>query len=188
MNDMKIDKDLSLKTDRFVLRAPNKSDIPHIFDAAQHEGFTDGMLWDPPKTKAELEKPLMNSLKSWDAGEAYNFTIEDISTGEFIGRISIRHEVDKVYNVGFWTHPRHQSQGVMTEALEEVLRFGFEKLSADRIEACHALWNLGSEKVLKSNGFEFVRYIEQGYKKHGKWIEENLLAINRTVWLNSKLK
>jgi len=70
----------------------------------------------------------------------------------------------------------------MTEALKGVLKFGFEELSAVKIEACHALWNKASEKVLKRNGMMFERYLEQGFKKNGQWVEENLLVINREKW------
>ena len=181
---MKIDKKFRLMTVRLVLRAPNKSDIPFIFDAAQYAGFTDGMLWEAPETEKDLELPLESNLKKWQTGEAYTFTIEDNSKSEFLGRISIRREIDKIYSVGFWTYPTHQSRGIMTEALGEVVRFGFMNLTADRIEACHALWNKQSEKVLKSNGFQFIRYIENGFKKRGKWIEENLLAIDRNAWFD----
>jgi ribosomal-protein-alanine N-acetyltransferase len=32
---------------------------------------------------------------------------------------------------------------------------------------------------------KFVRYIPQGFQKHGKWVEENLLAIERKDWQTS---
>ena len=64
---------------------------------------------------------------------------------------------EQVWNVGFWTHPDSQSQGIMTEVLSGILKFGFEDLSAVRIEACHVIWNKASEKVLKKNGFEYFQ-------------------------------
>ena len=67
----------------------------------------------------------------------------------------------------------------MTESLGAVLAFGFGELAAIRIEARHALWNHASEKVLKKNGFQFVRYLPQGFQKRGEWVEENLLAIDK---------
>lgn len=89
-----------------------------------------------------------------------------------------------IWNIGFWTHPESQRQGIMTESVHAILRFGFEELLATRIEACHAIWNKASEKVLERNGMKFVRYIPQGFKKKGQWIDENLLAINKEEWEN----
>lgn len=74
----------------------------------------------------------------------------------------------------------------MTEAAKAIIEFGFTVLDADRIEACHALWNTGSEKVLTRIGMKFVCYIAQGFQKHGKWVEENLLAIETEDWKSSK--
>ena len=141
------------------------------------------MQWDPPGSMDELVGPLQRAHAAWEKGEAYQFTIEDKETDAFLGRISIRitEEAD-VWNVGFWTHPEQQNKGVMTEALQGLLKFGFEQLEASRIEACHAIWNKASEKVLKKNGMAFVRYLEQGFLKQGKWVEENELAIERQTW------
>ncbi|MEM7658420.1 MAG: GNAT family protein [Bacteroidota bacterium] len=175
---------LILSTPRFHLRIPSESDFPRIFSATRHPGFNDGMLWEPPESMAELEAPLRRSHAAWEAGRKYDFSI--VPTGEdvLLGRISIRKmEGPGVWDIGFWTHPEAQGQGVMSECVAEVLRFGFEQLAATRIEACHAVWNKASERVLHKNGFQFVRHLPQGFQKRGEWVEENELAIERADWL-----
>ena len=67
----------------------------------------------------------------------------------------------------------------MSEALKAIIDFGFIRLEADEIEACHALWNKASEKVLQRNGMTFLEYIEKGFQKNGAWVPENLLEIRR---------
>jgi ribosomal-protein-alanine N-acetyltransferase len=173
----------TIETSLYLLRAPQAGDIPFIYSASQHKGFTDGMIWDPPENEEELIKSLTNSLKGWQEGNAYSFTILEKHSNTFLGRISIRLIDDKdVWNVGFWTHPIHQNKGIMTEVLQAILHFGFQELKAERIEACYALWNIASEKVLKRNGMQFDRYLEKGFKKNGKWVDENLLAITNEEW------
>lgn len=172
-----------IQTPRFVLRIPNEADIPFVFSATRFEGFNDGMVWDPPEKQEELIEPLLNNKKAWEAGKGYSFTITEKKRGEPLGKISIRKtDQENRWNVGFWTHPESQKQGIMTEALKGILGFGFEELSATEIEACHALWNKASEKVLLRNGMIFERYVAEGFKKNGEWIEENLLVINREQW------
>jgi ribosomal-protein-alanine N-acetyltransferase len=184
---MKYPKTLILKTENLKLRIPSKKDFSYIFSATRVEGFNDGMLWEPPKSEDEMIEPLERNLRNWEQGESYTFTIEDVDSGDFLGRIAIRKTKENdIWAIGFWTHPKHQEKGIMTEAAREVIRFGFEKLLAEKIEACHALWNKASEKVLKNNGMKFVRYIEKGYQKKGKWIEENLLAIDKGEFLSLK--
>ena len=164
-------------------------DIPHIFSATRYEGFNDGMVWEAPKNSEELIEPYHRGIKAWEEGKGYGFTIEDKETREFLGKISIRNtEIKDRWNVGFWTHPEHQKKGIMTEGLGGIIEFGFKSLGARAIDACHAIWNKGSEKVLKRNGMKFVEYLEKGFRKNGKWVEQNLLAINREEWSELKLK
>lgn len=184
---MKVSKTYKIETENYILRIPNEADIPSVYSATRYKGFNDGMLWEPPKNQEELLEPLKNNIKSWEEGEGYSFTIERKEEKNLLGRISIRKTNEKgIWNIGFWTHPEVQGKGVMTESLEMVLKFGVEKLSAKRIEACYAIWNKASEKVLKRNGLKFVKYIEKGFKKDRIWVEENMLAITREEWQNNK--
>jgi len=180
---MSIPKSFTIQTARLKMRIPSEEDIQYVFSASQFEGFNEGMLWDAPKDPNALKIPLMNNLKSWEKGTAYSFSIENKETGEFLGRITIR-KTDKAgtWNTGFWMHPSHQGKGFMTEALKAIIDFGFMSLSANAIEACHAVWNKASEKVLLRNGMKFSQYLEKGFLKNGKWVEENLLSINRQEW------
>jgi len=169
------------------LRIPSKADFPHIFSATRYEGFNDGMLWEPPETEVELIKPLEAGITRWEEGSAYGFTIEEKETNEFLGRISIRKtkEADR-WNIGFWTHPKHQGRGIMTAAVSAILKFGFTQFNVKTIEAYYATWNKGSEKVLHRNGLHFVKFIEQGFFKNGKWTAENMVEINREDWLKGE--
>lgn len=180
---MKIEKSLILETNRFLLRIASEEDFPFIFSATRFEGFNDGMLWEPPGSEEELIKPLINTLKAWEAGVAYGFTIVEKQTNQQLGKISIRQtKTDHVWNIGFWTHPESQRKGVMTESVAIILRFGFEMLGAIRIEAAYATWNKASEKVLHRNGMHFFKYKDKGFQKKGEWVAENFVAIDRGDW------
>ncbi|MEL6255849.1 MAG: GNAT family protein [Bacteroidota bacterium] len=178
-----IPKNHQIETKRFLLRIPEESDIPHVFSATRYKGFNEGMQWDPPESIEELYAPLHRSHQKWEEEREFSFSIRDKERAEFIGRISIRPtEEEAVWNVGFWTHPRSQGKGVMTESLAAILKFGFERLQAEKIEAAYAIWNKASEKVLHRNGLTFVEYLEKGFQKRGEWVAENLVAIARTDW------
>lgn len=169
----------TLETSRYRLRQPNASDIPHIFSATRFPGFNDGMQWDPPRDISEMTAPLERSLIRWEKGESYTFTIVGKTDDTLLGRIEIRQtDQENVWNVGFWTHPTIQNQGLMSEALRAILQFGFQTLRATRIEAAYATWNLASEKVLHKNGFQFVRHLPRGFQKKGEWVAENEVAID----------
>ena len=173
---MTVSQSHTLESKRCVLRHVTKEDIPHVFSATRYTGFNDGMVWDPPAEADELLQPYLDSCDAWLSGLAYVFTIETHQK-VFIGRISIRAtDSDGLWNLGFWTHPEHQGQGYMTEAVERVLQFGFDELSATEIEACHASWNEASGKVLVRCGLTWREHITQGFKKRGRWVPEERLS------------
>jgi len=138
------------------------------------------MLWDPPEAEAELLAPLQRSLETWRNGEAFSFSIDRKENGSFVGRIGIR-PTDRtgVWSIGFWLHPEHQGMGLMTEAAQAVLGFGFPTLGASAIEACHATWNTSSRRVLERIGMKEAGFIEQGYQKRGAWVPEYRMRIER---------
>jgi ribosomal-protein-alanine N-acetyltransferase len=180
---MNIPQRLLLHSQRLRLRFPSEADFPHIFSATRYEGFNDGMLWEPPENMEALRGPLLRAKDAWEQGRAYQLTIEQRETQAFLGRIGIhKMEEEGTWEIGFWTHPREQGKGVMTEALGIMLEFGFTQLGVKLIEAGHATWNQASEKVLHKNGMQFVRHIEQGFMKKGQWVAENMLAISREDW------
>lgn len=180
---MKIDKKIIIETKNLRLRIPLLIEIEEVYSATQYEGFNDGMLWEPPNDKNELIEPFYNGIKAWEEGKSYGFTIENKKTTEFLGRISIRKtKIEDRWSVGFWTHPNYQKKGIMTEALGLIIKLGFENLNAKIIEAEYAAWNLGSKKVLERNGMKFIKHTEQGFKKKGKWIGENLVMIEKEEW------
>ncbi len=185
---MHLPDDFSLETPRCRLRQPNAADIPQVFSATRVQGFNDGMLWDPPATVEELQAPLMRSLQCWRNGEAFTFSIDRKQDAVFVGRISIRPtERTYTWNIGFWVHPRHQGDGLMTEAAQAVLNFGFTVLGAFAIEACYATWNIPSRRVLERIGMKEVGHIEQGYQKRGSWVPEYRMRIERQRNLPSLL-
>ncbi|MFK7807547.1 MAG: GNAT family N-acetyltransferase [Saprospiraceae bacterium] len=180
---MEVPQTFTIETERLRLRIPNSSDFPHIFSATRYEGFNDGMQWEPPAQMSDLEEPLKRTLNAWKTGAGFSFSIDDKMNEQFLGRVSIRKtDLDKVYNIGFWTHPEHQGRGVMKEAVTAILKFGFENLNAIRIEADYAIWNKASEAVLTKNAFKFIKYNEKGFQKNGKWVAENLVAIDKKAW------
>ena len=176
----KFSRDFQLITARCRLRHVSKADIPHIFSASQVTGFNDGMVWDPPAEPSELLESYQWYCEAWKKGTAYIFTIES-HQGDFIGRISIRStETSGLWNLGFFTHPKQQRQGFMTEAVQRILSFSFEELAAEEIEACHASWNEASKRVLEKSDFIWREHLAEGFQKQGQWVPEERLSIKRS--------
>ena len=178
-----IPPDLTIETARCKLRRPLVEDIPAIFAASRFTGFNDGMRWEPPATIAELDEPFRANSLAWDAGEVFTFTIADLSSNLLLGRIGLRQtKFTDVWDLGFWTHPEYQRRGYMTEATIAMMAFGFDRLDATKIEAGHALWNKGSQRVLEKVGMKFIEHVPHSFQKNGRWVESNKMMITKQEW------
>jgi len=144
------------------------------------------MRWSPPATEEELLVPYEQNVIAWEAGSAYTFTIQAKIAAVLVGRIAIRRQGADCWDLGFWTHPVCQGRGYMTEAAEAMLEFGFGTLSARKIEAAHATWNISSRRVLEKIGMSFVRHVPQGFQKDGQWVAEDLFAVSVAKWRKRK--
>lgn len=185
-----ISTDTTLYTNKYKLRIPNKEDIDFIYSATQYSNFNKWMQWDKPENKEELEDSLKRNIEGWKEGIVYNFTIELKENPSIrLGRITIRQtKEENIWELGYWTHPQYQRRGIMSEVVNEVVNFGFERLKCEEIRGRYAIENKGSEKVLLSNGFKFLKHIEEGFKKSNKWVSENELNLKEATWRQDKIK
>lgn len=155
--------------------------MPEVFAATRVPGFNDGMLWDPPETVEELAGPLARARAAWREARSYQFSID--REGEFAGRIALRPgDGEGTLDVGYWTLPRFQGQGIMTEALRAVTALGFETMGARAITAGYATWNEASRKVLERAGFRLVRIDPEGFVKGDRAWDEAHLRLERDEW------
>ncbi len=110
---------------------------------------------------------------------SYIFCIKLIEANQFIGLIGLN--IGKlnyrIAEVWYKTHPVHWRKGYATEALHEIIKFGFIKLDLHRIEAGCAVDNIASIKVLEKAGM-----IREGRKREilpirGKWADNYFYSI-----------
>ena len=87
--------------------------------------------------------------------ETVNWVITVKNNPEMIGSICLwNFSADrKTAEVGYDLYPSFQNKGIMTEALREVLHFGFHNLNLENIVAFTHRANENSKKLLIKNGF-----------------------------------
>ena len=76
--------------------------------------------------------------------------------GEVAGSIWFN-EIDyknKKGEIGYWLAKKYWGNGIMTQAVRQLVKTGFSDLKLDRVYACVFTNNSASSKVLKKSGFE----------------------------------
>jgi len=79
--------------------------------------------------------------------------------------------------IGYWVAPEFWNKGYCTEALKEVIRFGFEELKLHKIVARHMIHNLASGRVMQKAGMKLEAFLRQDVFKNGKFVDMAVYSI-----------
>lgn len=86
-----------------------------------------------------------------------------------VGTISLEQKAD-VYSVdaeiGYFLDPGLRKQGIMTEAVRQMVPLGFDRLDIKRITGKVYAPNSPSRKVLEANGFQLEGIMKKAARRH----------------------
>lgn len=89
----------------------------------------------------------------------YYWCISEKSNPEMVGSVCLWNfsEDKKTAEIGYDLNPKFQRKGIMNETLKSVLKFGFENLKLEAIEAYTHKENVSSKKLLERNKFKLIQ-------------------------------
>ncbi len=149
---------IRLTTDRLVIRDPVPTDIDGwhrlMSDPKAMYYLPDIMTHTPEESRQNLETAITEAQNP--NRTKYFFAIEHGFTGTFIGTIGYTvtqiTPVGKVVEAGYFILPEYHGQGILTEALQEMVRFAFVEDGVYRIETGCLSENRASERVMQKCG------------------------------------
>ncbi len=147
----------ALETERLLLRALTDADVNDIFEYASDPEVSKYLPWNTHESIEESIAFLKMSKKAFQISDNIDWGIELKEEKKIIGAISMRkwNDRNKCGDVGYVLSRRYWGKGITTEALRSVIRFGFEKLKINRIEAHCDEANPGSYKVMEKAGMKY---------------------------------
>ena len=153
-----------LDTPRLHLRAMRVKDSADMFDYARRPEVSRYLLWSPHPDVAYTKRYLEYLAGRYRIGAHYEWAVIHKESGRMIGTCGFA-RVDTVNNtaeLGYVLHPDFHGQGLITEAAECVLHFGFCVMGLNRIEARYMLGNDASRRVMDKLGmlYEGVKRCE----------------------------
>jgi len=168
-----------ITTDRFTLRpfrrpdaeslerninnpqvARRVSNIPYPYTAGHARAWIDLM----EKERARLPH-----------AQRIDFVI-DID-GEVAGSVAFINIDGHKAQVSYWLGESYWGRGIVTTAVKELVKFGFETLELVRIYAYTYHHNKASMKVLEKAGFEFEGVHKKEWLKDGTFYDSHFYAI-----------
>lgn len=186
---------MKLTTPRLVLRDLRKSDAASIAKYVCDREIAKNLLVVPhPYALKDAHEFLARwaKFKLKRKREIYNFALELKSTGELIGLIGIKdiHYFNGTGDLGFWLGRPYHRQGLMSEAVAEVLKFAFTKLKFRRVSVGAFAENKASNGLIKKMGFKYEGLFKQSVRDRatGAIHDVNHYGLLKEDWLKHKLQ
>ncbi len=146
-----------LNTNRLILRPWEESDAENLYRYASAPEVGPIAGW-PVHTSVENSRDIIRNVLS--APETY--AVVDKLTGCAIGSIGLM--VGQASNiglpdteaeVGYWIGVQYWGQGLIPEALQEILRYAFEELHLEKVWCGYFDGNIKSKRVQEKCGFKY---------------------------------
>ena len=170
-----------LETDRLILRKLTMRDAQDIYSYSRDPVVAKHVLWDAHTSIYDTRGYLRFMLRKYRMGEPASWGIEWKATRQVIGTVGfmwINYENSSA-EVGYSLSRKFWNQGIMTEALAEIIRYGFTSLNLNRIEAQHETDNPASGAVMRKCGMVKEGTLRQRLLNKGKFVDVDLYSILR---------
>lgn len=169
----------NLETDRLLLRRVDENDVNEIF-----------ALRSNPETMKYIPRPLVKTTEDAlehiamidskiESNEGINWAITLKDNPKLIGLIGhyrIRPEHFRA-EIGYMLLPEFNGKGIISEAVKEVVNYGFKIMKLHSIEAVLDPENFGSEKVLEKNGFIKEAHLKENEFFEGRFLDSVIYSI-----------
>ena len=98
-------------------------------------------------------------------------------SGEMIGNggFHLWNKIHRNAEMGYWILPEFQKKGYASEAIREMMRYGFDHMNLHRIEAIVETENGPSSKLLKDAGF-----VLDGIRRDCEFVRNNFISLE--IW------
>jgi ribosomal-protein-alanine N-acetyltransferase len=168
-----------IETARLILRRICRTDAEDMFAYASLPCVTRYLTWQEHPDILHTKRYLAYLDTRYRVGQFFDFAIVLRDSGRMIGTIGFVSfdENNSIGEVGYVLHPDFWNQGIMTEALGALIRFGFEELSLHRIEATYMPENLASRRVMEKCGMTFEGIRRGTRLVKGNYIDVGICAI-----------
>lgn len=169
--------------DDYMLRTITKKDYLDMYDYGKDEEVTKYLTWGPYHRQSEAKVTIKTIFyPRIRSGLPIGYAIVDLKQNKMIGTIDF-HSKKKDENgaeIGYVIHKDYWNKGIMTRALAEMIKVGFEHLKYDIIHIKHIKRNIASQKVIEKNQFQKVKTEPFVFEKNNELIEDELFIYELT--------
>ena len=171
----------TLETERLILRPFTQADAPTVQRLVGDRAIAATTLNIPhPYPDGSAETWIATHQSQFDAGDGVTFGIVHKGPDQLIGAmgLSIRQDHARA-KLGYWVGKPYWNQGYCTEAASAIVRYGFDELGLNRIQALHFSTNPASGRVMQKIGMSYEGCFREYVRKGGVFYDLEAYAILR---------
>jgi len=162
-----------LLTERLVLRKVEPGDVEEIFFLRSDKRVMEYLVREPAQSFEEALAFIQKLHDLEKKNEAVTWAIATHDNPRLIGTIcfwNIQREHDRA-EIGYVLHPDFQGKGIMQEAMNKVLGYGFDTMKLHSVEANVTPENTPSVRLLERNKFNREAYFRENYYFKGRYLD-----------------
>lgn len=174
-----------ITTPRLLLRRMSLRDAKDLYAYSQDPEVARHVLWSAHRSIWDTKAYIRYVLQQYRLGEPSSWCIVDRETLRAVGTIGFMSfsAENSTVEVGYSLARSHWNRGLMTEALEAVLREVFTVLKLHRVEAQHFTANPSSGRVMEKCGMTHEGHLRQRIFNKGEFLDVEMWGMLRQDWL-----
>ena len=169
----------NLETERLYLRRVVKEDVNEIFALRSNKETMKYIPRPLVKTEEDALAHITMIDEKIENNEGINWALTLKNDSKLIGLIGhyrIKPEHFRA-EIGYMLLPEYHGKGIITEAIKETVKYGFEIMKLHSIEAVIDPENLASESVLQKSGFIKEAHFKENEYYEGRFLDSVIYSI-----------
>lgn len=178
-----------IETHRLILRKMILEDAKDMFEYASDPEMVKYTIWDYHNSIEDSIRFLNSVIQKYEKKEVSEWGIVHKESKKLIGTCgySCWYPVHACAEIAYALSKNYWNRGLMTEAVKEVIKFGFEKMVLNRIEARCAVKNIAPQRVLEKVGMTFEGIMREQMFAKGSYLNLRIYSILRKEYFGKGL-
>jgi len=168
-----------LETRRLLLRKLNLNDVDDIFEYGSDPEITKYLLWNTHESIEDSLDFVNSVIKQYESGQVAPWGIIHKSERKLIGTCGFGNWRPRHFKaeIGYALSRKYWNRGIMTEAVKEVIAFGFNVMNLNRIQAMCHIENLASVRVMEKVGMKYEGTLREYLFSKGVYRDQKMYSI-----------
>ncbi len=179
MNDLIFLEFPVLESERLVFRNYADADAKAIYEIRSNRRINEFLDREPAQNIEDAISHIKIVQRSFEEKTGVNWVLHTKADDKLVGYVGLW-RIDKAHNraeIGYVLLPDYWGKGLMKEAIDVVVRFGFTTMEIHSIEANVNKENIKSINVLEKCGFKKEAYFRENFFYKGKYLDSVIYCL-----------